>query len=259
MDNQMQTFNNEQFGDVRTLLVDGEPWFVAADVCKALEIENSRDAVGRLDDDEKNTVVLTDGNRGNPQKTIVNEPGLYSLVLGSRKPEAKAFKRWITHDVIPSIRKHGLYAEDELLANPDLFIRVLQNLKEERARNKQLVIQNTAQSLQIAEMRPKVSYYDLILQNQSVVSITQIAKDYGLSARGLNKILHDHGIQYQCGKTWVLYQKYAPEGYTQTKTFVNEDGACNIHTYWTQKGRLFLYDLLKKYNVLPLIEKEECA
>ena len=138
MENQMQIFNNEQFGEVRTILKDGEPWFVAADVCKALEIANSRDAVSRLDDDEKNTVVLTDGIRGNPQKVIVNEPGLYALVLGSRKPEAKMFKRWINHKVIPSIRKHGLYAADELLANPDLFIKVLQDLKEERARAVQL-------------------------------------------------------------------------------------------------------------------------
>ena len=138
MENQMQVFNSEQLGEVRMVLRDGEPWFVAADVCKALEIANSRDAVSRLDGDEKNTVVLTDGIRGNPQKVIVNEPGLYALVLSSRKPEAKAFRRWITHEVIPSIRKHGLYAADELLANPDLFIKVLHDLKEERARSAQL-------------------------------------------------------------------------------------------------------------------------
>ena len=125
MEDQIQVFNNEQFGEVRTVLQDGEPWFVAVDVCRALEIANSRDAVSRLDADEKNTLVLTDGIRGNPQKVIVNEPGLYALVLSSRKSEAKAFKRWITHEVIPSIRKHGLYADDELLANPDLFIKVL--------------------------------------------------------------------------------------------------------------------------------------
>ena len=125
MGDQIQVFNDEQFGVVRTVLQDGEPWFVAVDVCRALEIANSRDAVSRLDADEKNTVVLTDGIRGNPQKVIVNEPGLYALVLSSRKSEAKAFKRWITHEVIPSIRKHGLYADDELLANPDLFIKVL--------------------------------------------------------------------------------------------------------------------------------------
>lgn len=104
-------FENKRFGNIRTFVEEGkqEPWFVAADVCRALEVKNARDAVARLDDDEKNTVVLTDGNRGNPNVTVVSEPGLYALVLSSRKPEAKEFKRWITHDVIPSIRKSGGY------------------------------------------------------------------------------------------------------------------------------------------------------
>ena len=266
MDNQMQIFNNEQFGDVRIIEEDGKFLFCGSDVAKALGYVNPRDAISRHCRGvvKRDGVTKTTNQHGitteqTNEMSFIPEGDVYRLITHSKLPAAERFEGWVFDEVLPSIRKHGLYAEDELLADPDLFIKVLQNLKEERARNKQLVMQNTAQSLQIAEMRPKVSYYDLILQNQSVVSITQIAKDYGLSARGLNKILHDHGIQYQCGKTWVLYQKYAPEGYTQTKTFVNEDGACNIHTYWTQKGRLFLYDLLKKYNVLPLIEKEECA
>lgn len=108
MENNMQIFQNEAFGEIRTLLIDGEPWFVAADVCKALLIVNSRDALTRIDDDEKG-VVSTDTLGGRQEVTIVNEPGLYALILSSRKPEAKAFKRWITHEVIPSIRKHGAY------------------------------------------------------------------------------------------------------------------------------------------------------
>ena len=110
MNNGIQVFENSDFGKVRVVERNGEPWFVAADVCRALDVVNSRDAVARLDTDEKNTVVLTDGTPGNPQKTVVNEPGLYTLILGSRKPEAKAFKRWITHEVIPSIRKMGTYS-----------------------------------------------------------------------------------------------------------------------------------------------------
>lgn len=261
MENQMQLFKNEQFGDVRTVLQNGEPWFVAADVCRALEIGNPSMAVERLDDDEKGISII-DTLGGEQRMAIINEPGLYSLVIRSRKPEAKAFRRWITHEVIPSIRKHGLYAADELLANPDLFIKVLQDLKEERARAAQLATQNAVQSQQIAEMQPKVSYYDLILQNQSVMPIVQIAKDYGLSARAMNQKLHELGVQYKSGGVWLLYQKYAPEGYTQTKTYLNDDGACNVHTYWTQKGRLFLYDLLKRKGILPRIEQnneEVCA
>ena len=108
MDNKLMTFENAAFGTIRTITIDGEPWFVAVDVCKALQIANSRDALTRIDDDEKG-VVLTDTLGGKQEVTIVNEPGLYTLVLSSRKPEAKAFKRWITHEVIPAIRKYGGY------------------------------------------------------------------------------------------------------------------------------------------------------
>ena len=102
--NEVKIFENEKFGEIRTVVINGEPWFVAADVCRALEISNSRDAVQRLDEDEKG-VVLTDTRGGQQSMTAINEPGLYVLVLGSRKPESKEFKRWITHDVIPTIRK----------------------------------------------------------------------------------------------------------------------------------------------------------
>lgn len=120
-----QIFNNPEFGQVRTVVIDDEPWFVAADVCRALDIGNSRQAVTRLDDDEKNTVTLNDGIPGNPEKTVVNEPGLYSLVLGSRKPEAKAFKRWITHEVIPAIRKTGGYHIPQVTPNPHYRTRMI--------------------------------------------------------------------------------------------------------------------------------------
>jgi hypothetical protein len=112
--NEMQIFEKPEFGQIRTTTVDGEPWFVAVDVCRALEVGNSRQAVARLDDDEKG-VISTDTLGGRQDVSIINEPGLYTLVLGSRKPEAKAFKRWITHEVLPSIRKTGAYATDSRL------------------------------------------------------------------------------------------------------------------------------------------------
>lgn len=126
MDNKLTVFTNPEFGEVRTLNIENEPWFVATDVCKALDIANASMAISRLDDDEKNTISLTEGIPGNPSKAIVNEPGLYTLVLGSRKPEAKAFKRWITHDVIPSIRKNGGYiAGQETLSPEELMAKAL--------------------------------------------------------------------------------------------------------------------------------------
>ena len=143
----IQTFTNADFGSVRVVDVNGEPWFVAADVCKALEIEKTDRALSRLDDDEKGAHSVS--TLGGKQKVaIVNEPGLYSLVLGSRKPEAKAFKRWISHEVIPSIRKHGAYMTPEklreVILNPDVMIEVCMNLKAEQEKNKQLTAVNKA-------------------------------------------------------------------------------------------------------------------
>ena len=171
--NDMQVFTNNMFGQVRVIQRNGEPWFVAADVCKALEISNPRMATERLDADEKNTVSLTDGNRGNPNMTIVNEPGLYTLVLGSRKPEARLFKRWITHDVIPSIRRHGAYATpatiDNIIADPDFGIKLLQELKSERDRNAQL-------SAKVEADAPKVLFADSVAASKQSILIGELAK-----------------------------------------------------------------------------------
>ena len=110
MSKEIQIFKNEQFGQIRTLMKDGEPWFVGKDIAEALGYTNTRDALDRhVDDDDKNTVVNPDGKRGNPNMTIINESGLYSLILSSKLETAKAFKRWVTAEVLPSIRKHGEY------------------------------------------------------------------------------------------------------------------------------------------------------
>lgn len=258
--NKVEIFKNEAFGEVRTMLKDGEPWFVAMDVCKALKITNGRDAANRLDEDEKG-VVLTDTLGGQQNVTIINEPGLYSLVLSSRKPEAKTFKRWITHEVIPSIRKHGAYMTETTLEsclnNPDFAIGLLTALKDERAKSAALEATVTEQTKQIAEMKPKVSYYDVILNCKNAVAISKISKDYGMSAKTMNLKLHDLGVQYKQGEMWLLYQKYADMGYTQSKTFATDVDNSHMHTYWTQKGRVFLYELLKKNGIVPVIERGE--
>ncbi len=140
-ENGLQIFNSPEFGNVRTIAIDGNPWFVTADVCKALELDKTWNALQRLDDDEKGTTSISTLG-GVQNMSIVNEPGLYTLVIGSKKSSAKAFRRWITHDVIPKIRKHGMYASDELLDNPELAIKVFQKLKEERDRNRELTEAN---------------------------------------------------------------------------------------------------------------------
>jgi prophage antirepressor-like protein len=258
--NELQIFKNDSYGEIRTITQDGEPWFVAVDVCRALGVKNSRDAVARIDEDEKG-VVSTDTLGGDQSVTIINEAGLYSLVLGSRKPEAKAFRRWITHDVIPSIRRHGMYATDELIANPDIAIAAFTALKEEREKRLLLEEKTAIQSQQIAELTPKASYYDLVLNCRDLMSVSQIAKDYGKSAQWLNDKLHELNVQYKQGGVWLLYQKYACKGYTSTKTheYLATDGMnhAKVHTYFTQKGRLFIYEKLKENGILPIIESDQ--
>lgn len=256
----MQIYNYEG-NDVRTVNQNGEPWFVAADVCRVLEIGNPTMALERLDEDEKALSSIEGLSRGNSQGNIVNEAGLYTLILGSRKPQAKKFKRWITHEVLPSIRKHGIYAVDAVLDNPDMMIAALQKLKAEREKTKALSETVAVQKQQIVEMKPKASYYDVVLNCKDLVAISVIAKDYGWSANRMNKYLHDKGVQFKQSAIWLLYQKHAEKGYTSTKThsYPGSDGTVHtkVHTYWTQKGRLFIYDLMKEDGFLPLIEQED--
>lgn len=255
--NEMRIFENEQFGKVRTVIKNGEPWFVAADVCRALEIDRSQSR--RLDEDEKGVYSIhTPG--GAQDVTIVNEPGLYSLVLRSRKPEAKAFKRWITHEVIPSIRKTGGYiAGENQMSDDELVARALLMLKKKlEARNLELDQARgeiREKDAQIQRLAPKASYCDLVLQAKEAVPISLIAKDYGMSARTLNAMLHDMRIQYKVDDVWLLYQPLTKKGYTKSVTYLTDSGVLAMRTLWTQKGRMFLYEKLKEKGILPEMEQ----
>ena len=237
-----------------------EPYVVGKDVAEALGYTNTRDALARHVDEEDKGVAKCDTLGGSQDFIVINESGLYSLILSSKLPSAKKFKRWVTSDVLPAIRRHGIYAADELLANPDLAIAAFTTLKEERQKVKVLSEQVAVQQQQITEMKPKASYYDVVLNCKDLVAISVIAKDYGWSANRLNSYLNDKGVQYKQGKIWLLYQKYAEKGYTSTKTFSSPGGDgeihCHVHTYWTQGGRLFIYHTLKADGILPLIEQE---
>lgn len=256
--NEVQIFNNDEFGSVRTLTINDEPWFVGKDVAEILGYSNPQKAIRDHVDTEDKTVnesFTVNGTKG----LLINESGLYSLILSSKMPKAKQFKRWVTSEILPAIRKHGVYAVDEVLANPDMLISALTELKKERARSKELTNTIAVKDQQIAEMQPKASYYDLVLNCKDLVSTSVIAKDYGWSARRMNNYLHEKKVQYKKGKIWLLYQKYAEKGYTSTKTqtYAGNDGNMHtsVHTYWTQAGRLFIYDLLKADGVLPTIER----
>ena len=192
---------------------------------------------------------------------FIPEPIFYLLAMKADNETARAFQHTIAYDVLPAIRRHGLYAVDQLLDDPDLAIQAFTALKEERAKRRALEDENAQQRQLLAEFSPKASYYDVVLQTPDVMSATQIAKDYGKSAKWLNKLLHEKGVQYKQGDVWLLYQKHAEQGYTKSKTetYSGKDGQqhSKIHTYWTQKGRLFIYDLLKAEGIYPLIERED--
>lgn len=204
--NDMQVFTNNMFGQVRVIQREGEPWFVAADVCKSLEIGNSRQAVARLDDDEKG-VISTDTLGGQQQVTIVNEPGLYTLVLGSRKPEARLFKRWITHEVIPAIRKTGGYiAGEKSMTDEELMAKALlmaQNKIQQRdERIKALEHSNTALEAKVEADAPKVLFADSVAASNQSILIGELAK-----------ILRQNGIEIGQNR---LFERLRKEGYLGT-------------------------------------------
>lgn len=247
---ELQIFKNDAFGEVRTVLIDNEPYFVGKDVAEVLGYKDTGQSIRKHVDDEDKLTRQIDASGQRRNQIMINESGLYSLILKSKLPTARQFKRWVTSEVLPTIRKHGLYATDELLDNPDILIEALQKLKAERE-------QRLIAEQRVLELQPKASYYDVILQSKSLVSVSQIAKDYGLSAVKLNKLLNEWDIQYKQGGTWLLYQKYAPMGYTQSQTVEYNGGeGSRLHTKWTQKGRLFLHNLLTNHGYVPVVEME---
>ena len=253
-ENTPEVFESEQFGEIRVVQKDGEPWFMATDVCRALEISNTGNAISRLDDDEKVTIHSTDSHSGQlggaQMMTIVSESGLYSLVLGSRKPEAKAFKRWITHEVIPSIRKTGGYVNDSSVFIDSYFPNIPEAA---RLMLKTALDESLKAQRMISVMKPKADYCDKVLTCENGYTVTQIAKEYGMSAMAFNKILKDFRIQFKQRGQWLLYAPYAKQGYTDTYTYPAKKGKyAATTTVWTQAGRAFLYEFLKNRGITPV-------
>lgn len=280
MDNQIQVFNSPQFGDVRIVLgEDNEPRFCLKDVCNVLGLQNSA-VMRRLDKGvTTNHPLLTSG--GNQMVTFVNEDGLYDVILDSRKPEAKAFRKWVTSDVLPSIRKNGAYMTDnaleQALTDPDFGIRLLTNLKKEKEMRRELELKTQEQQALLIQKDERIEELDKenkklaesseycrkVLQADSLVPITQIAQDYGTTANAMNEYLHQNGIQYKKNDKgpWIIYAQFIANGYVHSETFLYTDSKGIDHvknnTKWTQKGRLFLYKWFKKRNILPVTERPE--
>lgn len=255
--NEIEIFNNPDFGEIRTLETEsGKVLFCGKDVAAAL---GYKDTVNALKTHCKGVVkhhILTNG--GKQEMSFIPESDVYRLAFGSKLPTAERFTDWVTDEVLPAIRKTGSYSKSDsyLIADP---IERAKRWIEEQQKMKQLETTVAVQSQQIAELTPKAGYYDVILACKDAISTTVIAKDYGKSAKWMNQKLHELGIQYKQRDIWLLYQTYAEQGYTctRTTTYTKTNGTqgSSIRTYWTQKGRIFLYDTLKKHGILPMIEQ----
>ncbi|QGN59917.1 phage antirepressor [Leuconostoc citreum] len=265
--NEVTVFNFEA-NEVRTVIIENEAWFVGKDVADALGYTKSRNALTKhVDEDDALKRGVTDNLGRLQETTLINESGVYSLIFGSKLDSAKRFKKWVTSEVLPAIRKHGAYMTDqkieEVLTNPDTIIRLATDLKNEREAKVALQQENSVLLQQNNEMKPKADYTDLVLSNKALVNITFIAKDYGLSGLAMNKLLHQLGVQYNQSGVWLLYAKHQKKGWTQSETqeVPRKDGTKKLvmNTKWTQKGRLGLYDLLKANGYLPVIEQEQPA
>jgi anti-repressor protein len=262
--NEIMIFESSEFGKVRTAGTSDNPLFCLKDICDILELGNPSQVKARLDDGVITNEGITDSLGRQQNVTFINEDGLYDVILDSRKPQAKKFRKWITSEVIPAIRKTGSYSLQAQLPKDYLSaLKALVVAEEEKQQlqltNQELIETNTELANTITAMQPKVSYYDKILNSSGTVTITQIAQDYGMTPRKLNNKLHELGIQRKVNGQWILYSQYLKEGYVQSKTlqFQTKDGRTYFQTLteWTSKGRLFVYKTLKLNNILPLIEQ----
>lgn len=249
--NEITIFKHEEFGQVRALMIDDEPWFIGKDVAIALGYSNASKAVSTHIDDEDKTFVMLDmadsqnGNVpiGKTKTAMINESGLYSLIMSSKLPSAKKFKRWVTSEVLPSIRKTGSYSvnTDPMLALPQDYSSALRALADEHDARMKL-------EAKVEEDAPKVDYHDRVLDTKDSYPVGLIAKEFGKSARWMNKYLAEKGIQYKQSGRWILYQDYADFGYAKYNTVLYEDSKGKEHSAmymkWTQLGRKFIHQLM---------------
>ena len=243
-------FKSKEFGQIRTCTVEGETYFVGKDVASALGYKKPENAIATHIDEEDKTSTLIQGSGSNykSQVIVINESGLYSLILSSKLDSARRFKRWVTSEVLPAIRKNGRYELES-------------KAKELQQQNKVLESKNTLLEEITAQQKPLTDYARIILSSTQTVTITQIAQDYGMGPVRMNQLLFKLHIQHKVGGQWILYIPYLNKGYVQSFSsyFVNPDGEVQVkvHTRWTQQGRLFLYQELKNAGYLPMIEQNK--
>lgn len=252
--NELTVFNNEEFGEIRTITIDGEPWFVAADVCSALDIGNPSQAISRLDDDEKMTLTTNEGHSGKvggaQMLNVISEAGLYSLILKSRKPEAKAFKRWVTHDILPTIRKTGGYMTDELLTKCQKDPNVMFAFAEEllKLRDKTNVLES---KLDVAQ--PKADFYDTFVSPNKCTGLRDTAKELGISERKFVNFLIDEKYLYRTPAQQLRpYAKKSNEGLFETKDWYTKSDIVKIRVLFTPQGKQFFHKKLIENGLIDV-------
>jgi len=257
MQNQIQEFQNEEFGKVEVLLIAGKPYFPATESAKILGYKNPHDAISRHckgDGVVKHEGVSIATNQHGVstnqtvEKAYISEGNLYRLIIRSKLPAAVRFESFVCDEILPSIRQCSAYITADTLEqmrdSREYTREFLDHLSAEHAKNGMLMDY-------VGKLQPKAQYYDAILQSTHAMSVSVIAKDYGMSAFAFNKLLHELGVQYKTGGTWLLYKEHVNKGYTISKTYLADGKKVFVHTCWTQAGRHFLYDLLAWYNIYP--------
>lgn len=239
-----------------------KPLFLAKDIAEMLDFTKTSNLLRQVDGDEKEAHIMSTLG-GNQETWFLTEDGLYEVLMTSRKPQAKTFKKKVK-EILKTIRKNGAYMTSEViektLTSPDFIIQLATKLKDEQEARLELEKENSQLSLELAEATEKTRYLDLILESPDKMTATQIAFDYGVGAPTFNKWLAGLKIQRKVNGQWVLYRQYMAKGYTKTETFPithkNGKRGTTTNTVWTQKGREFLYRKLKKAGYLPVVEQD---
>lgn len=241
--NELQIFNNPQFGEIRTINFNGEPWFVGNDVATALGYANSRKALSdHVAEEDKNTVTIRDGIPGNPNMTVINESGLYSLILSSKLPTSKLFKNWVTSEVLPSIRKHGAYMTpqkiEDLVQNPDLVIQLCEQLKAEQGARRMLQAENSALTVDKQIMQPKADYFDELVDRNLLTNFRETAKLLGVKQRDFIDFLLEQKYVYRDQRGKIMPYAAKSEGLFEIKETANQKTKWSgTQTLITPKGR----------------------
>lgn len=232
--NDLQVFNNTEFGSVRTITIDGKIMFVGKDVCDILEYQNgSRDINRHVDEDDRQKIMLFDGTKEN-ETIVINESGLYSLIFSSRMPNAKKFKRWVTSEVIPSIRKNGYYDMRE--SKTDSYM--IENPAERARRWAEEYEEKKLLECKVTELKPKADYFDGLVDSKLLTTFRDAAKEFQMSPKSFNKWLTDHGYIYRDRHGIIKpYEQYGKSGLFQLKDFKTPHGYSNVQTYLTVRGK----------------------